>query len=196
LWRLFMQPSALSSDYFAGIRARYIRPVHLYLISSVAFFVLRGVLTQHLATPINLGNDVRIELDKEAAGPKSEWETRIANRAKQWTQLPDDVRSQLLVRGAFDYAPKVMFMLLPLFALLTFLLYRNRRQPYVAHLVFALHYYAVVFFIALAANCVRRAPFVVPLAAQAGCQLQPRSRSWYSPMMVFISVISPAFIRP
>src|SRR5205823_727413 len=42
------------------------------------------------------------------------------------------------------FVPKVMLGLLPLFALLTWLLYRNRRQSYTAHLMFALHYHALV----------------------------------------------------
>jgi len=163
LWRLFARPGALTADYFAGIRARYIRPVRLYLIASVAFFVVGGVLTQHLATPIHIDNAVKIEIARESKDLRSEWEEQLVKRVRQWTQLPEAVRTEVLVKSAFDYAPKVMFMLLPLFALLTFLLYWNRRRPYVAHLVFALHWHALVFFTALLALCVRWQPLVLLL---------------------------------
>jgi hypothetical protein len=165
LWRLFVTPGALTLDYFRGMRSSYLRPVRLYLIASVAFFIVAGILTQHLAAPADVGDAIHVQFDESPAD--SGFQKKIIDKAKLWTTLPAGVRSQLIVRGAFDYAPKVMFLLLPLFALLTLLLYRKRRQPYAAHFVFALHYHALLFFAALVAVLARSRFVTIPLAIYA-----------------------------
>lgn len=48
-------------------------------------------------------------------------------------------------RGLVENAPKVMFVMLPLFALLLKGLYFRRRRLYIEHLVFALHTHAFLF---------------------------------------------------
>lgn len=44
-----------------------------------------------------------------------------------------------------NYLPKIFFLLLPLFALVLHLLYIRRKQPYVKHFVFSLHFHAFLF---------------------------------------------------
>jgi hypothetical protein len=51
------------------------------------------------------------------------------------------------VRGMIDRAPFVMFLLLPIFALLLKLLYVRRAKLYVQHLIFALHFHALAFLV-------------------------------------------------
>jgi hypothetical protein len=64
--------------------------------------------------------------------------------------------------------PKIMFVLVPLFAALVGLAYRSRRRRYPAHLAFALHVHAFLY-LALSVMLLRR---VVPGAAlQAGITL-------------------------
>ncbi|MGH8427563.1 MAG: DUF3667 domain-containing protein [Gammaproteobacteria bacterium] len=65
-------------------------------------------------------------------------------------------------REFWSNAPKVLFFLIPVFALLLQLLYLLRRRYYSEHLVFALHYHSVVFLnvlvIVLVSVGVRSAP--------------------------------------
>lgn len=57
----------------------------------------------------------------------------------------------------FDvYLPRVFFVLLPLFALITKLLFRKLRMNYVGHLVFALHFHAFVFIVLMAYKVLSR----------------------------------------
>jgi hypothetical protein len=57
----------------------------------------------------------------------------------------------------FDvYLPRVFFILLPLFSLITKLLFRKLKLNYVGHLVFALHFHAFVFIILMAYQLLSR----------------------------------------
>jgi hypothetical protein len=52
---------------------------------------------------------------------------------------------QEFVRGLIDRGPYVMFLMLPLFALLLKLLYARRGKLYMQHLIFAMHVHALAF---------------------------------------------------
>ena len=49
-----------------------------------------------------------------------------------------------------NYLPKIFFGLLPLFALILYALYWRRKEKYVKHFVFSLHFHAFLFLITLA----------------------------------------------
>ncbi|MCA1751359.1 MAG: DUF3667 domain-containing protein [Cryomorphaceae bacterium] len=57
----------------------------------------------------------------------------------------------------FDvYLPRVFFVLLPIFALITNLLFRKLKMSYVGHLVFALHFHSFVFIVLMAYQLLSR----------------------------------------
>jgi Protein of unknown function (DUF3667) len=62
-------------------------------------------------------------------------------------------RSQITVNEEFQHnVPKLMFILLPVFALLLFLFFRRREHNYAAHIIFAIHYHSFAFLVLLATN--------------------------------------------
>jgi len=63
--------------------------------------------------------------------------------------LQEDVRTQFMSRFT-NYLPKMMFVMLPVFALLLKLLYLRRQRYYVGHLIFAFNYHSFAFLILLA----------------------------------------------
>jgi hypothetical protein len=69
----------------------------------------------------------------------------VQRKVIQVGHLParDGVRE--LLRDLLEYAPHMVFLLLPIFALLLKLLYVRRRRYYAEHFVFALHVHAFVF---------------------------------------------------
>ena len=80
------------------------------------------------------------------AGPS--WlRTRLAAQQRRFARMPPRDVGRALIGGFMDAAPKVVFLLLPLFALLLKLLYVRRRRLYVEHFVFALHLHAVAFLV-------------------------------------------------
>ena len=46
LWRAVVQAGNLTSEFLAGRRARYLPPVRLYLVVSVAFFLVASAVNQ------------------------------------------------------------------------------------------------------------------------------------------------------
>ena len=69
----------------------------------------------------------------------------LKKRVKRFTSLPKAERGPVLLQGMLNQAPKAMFFLVPVFAMLLKLLFVFRRVPYGAHLLFAFHYHSLVF---------------------------------------------------
>ncbi len=102
---LFRHPGMLTAEFLAGRRASYSPPLRLYLVFSIAFFLLVAWLA---ASGI---------LREPGADP-------VFDAAVQARFLSDDL-------------PTLMFVLLPVFALLMKIVYWSRR--YFDHLIFSLH---------------------------------------------------------
>ncbi|WP_439100782.1 DUF3667 domain-containing protein [Congregibacter sp.] len=85
-----------------------------------------------------------------------EIETRIEANAAQVSDDPADYISQLL-----EYLPQVMFIMLPLFALLLKVAYLFSPFHYLQHLVFALHYHTFVYLLYLLSTLIGQAGFHV-----------------------------------
>jgi hypothetical protein len=147
---LFIEPGRLTLDFLAGRRARWLPPVRLYLICSVAFF-LSGPLVRGIAhrTPRNVAqfsirNDNRMgpltpeERDELAAGLPG----RIFGVERLERAAADNEQLSRVIDAIF---PKAMFVLLPMFALLTSLVWRRARRRYPAHLYLSLHLHAAWF---------------------------------------------------
>ena len=102
---LFRHPGLLTSEFLAGRRRAYTPPLRLYLVISIAFFVLVAWVAQS-GLLLEPGQDPRFDA------------------AVQARFLSDDL-------------PRLMFVLLPVFALLLKVVYW--RRLYFDHLIFAMH---------------------------------------------------------
>jgi hypothetical protein len=69
----------------------------------------------------------------------------MQRKTEQIAHLPPREAVRALIRDLLEYAPHMVFVLLPVFALLLKLLYIRRRHFYAEHFVFALHVHAFVF---------------------------------------------------
>ena len=169
LWRtlalLLFRPGALTREYFAGRRKRYVLPLRLYLTTSlVALLVLR--LTHPTALEFSADAPAALAGAPQAAGVIVDIENgpRLAmdNGRFVCERLPAALCRHLQRRLELD--PKqmtrelelaserfvghwgtAMFLLVPLFALWCKLAWLNRRLRYTEHLVYALHLHAFWF---------------------------------------------------
>ncbi len=97
------------------------------------------------ATPADSGVHGGISIDT-TTGPA--WlRERLAAQQRRLAGMPPAQVSRMLFTGFMDAAPKVVFLLVPVFALLLKGLYIRRRRLYVEHFVFALHLHAVAFLV-------------------------------------------------
>ena len=168
---LLARPGALTLEFLAGRRVRYLPPFRLYLICSVAFFLLGAIPKPGHRAPGDLRTLTSAEraaeeaaerradsvatarVDRAAAGvtgaparPASAFEQRIARGNQRVKGRQQSVRAMIAKQ-----VPNAMFVLMPVYAALLALLYRSRRRRYPVHLVFALHAHAF-FFAALSLN--------------------------------------------
>jgi hypothetical protein len=126
--RLLFSPGFLTRDHVEGRRVRWLSPLKLYLLASVATFGLQAFAGR---------GDVRISTTGDADAVNE------AVRNMGYANLGE---LQHAIEGArLEWMPRVMFVLVPLFAGLVALVERRAGRRYPAHLVFALHVHAAAF---------------------------------------------------
>lgn len=152
--RLMLSPGFLTREYIQGRRARWISPIRLYLLFSVMFFALSAF------TGFRVGlNSVNRE---------SGWNFSFGNAPQTSVNMDDDEAKTLGFENAramqaainqnlLAWVPRVMFVLLPLFAGLVAVAYRRIDRNYLHHLIFAVHVHAAWFAAAALAKAVELA---------------------------------------
>ena len=174
-WRtlacLLLRPGFLSAEFIAGRRARYLPPLRLYLVISFVVFLLMSMGTADMAgsqgNVVTVGSDDAVPtVDTEqlatAAADPNDWNVDIGvtdEHSPQWMQDTEQRIEQnalklrndpnQFVEVLVDYLPQMMFLLLPLFALLIQLMYLGSAFHYLQHLVFSLHYHSFVYLLYL-----------------------------------------------
>lgn len=169
---LLLHPGLLTREYVAGRIARYIPPLKLYLAASVLFFVVAsfvagfdtlwewlGPRIEEAGVPPAAGVGapgaepkyvlVRSGLDTMAL-PR--WVRPAAryylSREDRLNQMPPREGVRVLYEAVERNVPRIVFLVVPLFALFLKALYR--RRTYVEHFVFVLHLHAFAFLLATA----------------------------------------------
>jgi Protein of unknown function (DUF3667) len=166
LYTLLLRPGRLTQEYFAERRARYLPPVRVYLVLSLLFFALVPF------DPHSASHSVAIPA-KQGAGPVDGKAVRAPTNPAifnvefsdcdniessfKWLETPlrqacerNVASGGAPIQAAFTAnVPKMMFVFLPMIALVMLLLYWQPRRLYVEHLVFFLHTHAAMFLILL-----------------------------------------------
>ena len=173
LGRLLLSPGALTRDFIEGRRARYLSPLRLYLLLSVIFFLVaasapRWAAGRGTVVRVSMDGDSAAVLgaDDEPARRRARADSidaRIAANMPDTTTLRGRIKLRFLRRnsefkrmdeagqrdafigGLVRRMPNVMFVLLPVFALLVQAVTWRRRRFYAEHFVFALHTHAFAF---------------------------------------------------
>jgi hypothetical protein len=128
---LLLRPGFLSREWFEGRRARYISPIRLYLIFSVAFFAVTAIGS---SIDVNITARDREEIGRELTTDPGE----VADKVGHWI-------------------PRAMFVLVPVFGLLVSAVTRSAGRNYPQDLYFALHTHAAIFVILALAQLVQKA---------------------------------------
>jgi hypothetical protein len=122
---LLTRPGVLSREHFAGRRARYVSPIRLYLIFSLLYFAVAAF------SPVSA---VRVTYNPDPGEDPQHAETRRLELQAAANEV------------LTHWAPRAMFVLVPLFAGLIGLAARRSGRNYPQHLYFALHLHAAWFF--------------------------------------------------
>ncbi|HEY0972632.1 MAG TPA: DUF3667 domain-containing protein, partial [Gemmatimonadales bacterium] len=200
LRRLLLSPGFLTAEYLAGRRARYLRPLRLYLTASVVLFVVlsltdgdgKGMMRVGAAnTGGAAASPVLVMRDSDAPPRAGTVEAPVGPAIERFmeeqlgTRTPEEL-SRIAREGMTENLPKAFFLLLPVFALLLRLLHARRSYTYAEHLIFALHVHAFAFIVFAVGAVVTRGPLavldplflLVPVAYLLVAMRRVYGRSW------------------
>ncbi|MEP5569646.1 MAG: DUF3667 domain-containing protein [Halioglobus sp.] len=179
LFFLLFRPGFLSAEFIAGRRARYLPPLRLYLVISFVVFLVMSFAASYAidsdgGVVVQGADDVVVAADDAASdtpGDESEdtddglaeidladenspqWLKDLDERAEtNVVKIKDDPRE--FIEAMVSYLPQMMFLLLPVFALLVQFAYLFSSFHYLQHLVFSLHYHSFVYLLFLLAQAI------------------------------------------
>ena len=196
---LLRHPGLLTREFLEGRRARYISPLRLYLMASLAYFVVaaaapeiklesgKGAFLGVRVSP-TIGDTAKSRVDSvgQAAGAAMEAGRPLTDGQRAVVMKQIDaapaVLQPFLRRSVNDPAgykrdilqnlPRMLFALLPVFAAIVAMFYRGRKYP--EHLYFAIHLHAFIF-LALAvsklAQFTRSAAIAIPIGIVVTCAI-------------------------
>jgi hypothetical protein len=127
---LFFFPGFLTGEYLEGRRARWVSPVRLYLVISVAYFGLVSVTGWSGSFDVQIAGETVAETQAELEARGFESEEELERTAQN---------------AVGTWIPRAMFLLVPLFAGLVAVARRPSKRTYPQHLVFTLHVHAAWF---------------------------------------------------
>jgi hypothetical protein len=140
--RALLVPGLLTREYLAGRRQSHLSPFKIYLVCAAIFFLLAPVAGFTLASMLD-------------SDPSSVLSGLVSARASEVGLDPSafNARFDVRVQTVFTIILGVVALVV---ALALQLLFRREARPYGAHLIFALHYVAVMYLITVAAGGSRR----------------------------------------
>ena len=166
---LVRRPGLLTLEFLEGRRARYISPLRLYLTASLIYFLLAAsaprlrresgkslfpglrvettVSDSQVSRPERVANAASESLDNQELTP-AEKQAVLTDIAKAPAVMQPFLRRAVedpsgFKRGIFENMPRLLFVLLPIFAAIVAIFYRRRKYP--EHLYFGIHLYAFIF---------------------------------------------------
>ncbi len=160
-------PGTLTLEYLSGKRKRYLSPFKLYFFISFIYF-LTSSLTDSGRSFVNIhegnknaaqrnqpkdtvqivpgadknaGFEVSLRDSSDSSGTIGNIVSKGLNRMRS--------NPSLMIDKFKEYRPKIIFLLLPFFALLLKLFYIRSQHLYIKHLVFTFYFHSFVFFVML-----------------------------------------------
>ncbi|MGH8201850.1 MAG: DUF3667 domain-containing protein [Steroidobacteraceae bacterium] len=143
LGALLFRPGFLTREFLEGRRARYLPPVRLYLVLSVAFFVIAGIVTSHSRVQAPTPAEAR-EACSEIPQPLP-WIGAYGARFQTGCMAAIEDGGRSIDESVLHNVPRAMFLFLPLLGLVMKALYRRPGRYYVEHLLFFVHNHALIF---------------------------------------------------
>jgi Protein of unknown function (DUF3667) len=168
---LVRQPGLLTREFLEGRRARYISPLRLYLLASLAYFLVAAAApdiklasgktlrtglyvgstvrdTTPVSRPERVGGEAARALESQSPLTAAERDSALKDIAKAPEYLQPLLRRAVedpngIKRGMFAAMPRMLFALLPVFAAIVALFYHKRKYP--EHLYFAIHLHSFIF---------------------------------------------------
>ena len=170
---LVTSPGKLTKEFNEGKRANYVKPLQMYFFVSFVFFLMAGLLDQEASTDADLPSSIRFTMDGEqkdlleitrtdSLGEEAA-EEMLVNQIFDNDSLNDFSRkaaSQLvkmttpegrndLMDTLYSNVSIAMFVLMPWFGAILWLMVRKQNPFYIDSLIFSIHFHTVAFLLLL-----------------------------------------------
>lgn len=150
LSKLFFAPGALTVEYLAGRRVRYLRPFQLYLMASVIVFATVQLFGLNLGLRfygnqgVHILRSTRLSVDDHAYALRLAPVQIILDHfdtpaVRRFAAMSLEERFAFLRARRATYVSYFVLFLVPALAVTLGFFYRDRRRRFAEHLVFGLH---------------------------------------------------------
>ncbi|MEM8488840.1 MAG: DUF3667 domain-containing protein [Bacteroidota bacterium] len=139
-WFLLIRPGYLPRVYLDGRRQPYMRPIQLFLIANLVYFLVQ---------PLTIFNTFNNTLTSHMTRQVYSEGARLAdlvNEEVDAREIPFEQFEALFNQKSTTYAKSFVLMIVPLFALFLYAAFGRTRRYYVEHLVFSTHFFAFLLF--------------------------------------------------
>lgn len=143
-WLLISKPGFLAAEYNRGHRKPYMKPIQVFIVATVLFYF---VFPPSYLFFISIENMEDGYYNAKISGTNIfhyDLEGKIKQIAAQKTMTKEQVGEEV-VKEAFHKSKEYLFIILPFFACIVYLLFRKTNPYYIPHLILAL--YLLSFFI-------------------------------------------------
>jgi len=135
IWLVTSRPGYLSSEYFQGRRVRYMKPLQLFIFLNVVYYFsltlfTATTFTTQLATQLHMNNYYPA------------YASRQVNHKLQKEQISYEILEKKYNERTSVLSKTLIFLLIPIFALLFYGLFFKKRKYFVEHVVVATHFWA------------------------------------------------------
>ncbi len=147
---LLFKPGEMAADYAEGKRARYMPPFRLYIFVSIIFFLLLNITTTRQLG--KEGNLMTIS-DKDTATVNNSLIDITSN--KNMTDEDSNILKTInqnkdyYISRFFSILSWSLFILMPFYAFLLWVLFRKKQKYFLAHFIFAINQHTFLFLIFL-----------------------------------------------
>lgn len=152
LWFLLSKPGFLTKEFFEGKRSRYLPPIRLYIVLSVAFFLIlallpsEATLSPNQAAEPGVESAINIDLDCKKIHYEGPFSDLLRKQLEHVCErLKETGGVEALGQAFLANVPKAMWALLPLFAMFMLLFWWRPRRLYAEHVLFLIHNHSAVF---------------------------------------------------
>lgn len=151
-YNVLFRPGVMTRDYNEGRRARHVPPLRFYLVVSLLFFVWVGLNTPDLSdeSPIEVSAPARtVGTDPKGIPPGTALHIDVDDDPTD-SELESKLREKLahprrLLEDFIERVPTTLLLCLPLYALVTRVLFRRGGWVYLQHLILSVHVHTFIF---------------------------------------------------
>ncbi|MCC6725853.1 MAG: DUF3667 domain-containing protein [Saprospiraceae bacterium] len=141
---LFFRPGFLCAEFMAGRRVRYMKPVPLFLVASVLFYLFFPTTSSFFSNPADMCRGYEFN-NRVSNTLHLNMPNLLAIKAKEKNMVAEELIGDEFRHHAASKAKTWLFFLVPIWGLVLWALFGRKYKWLVPHLVFALH--GVAFFI-------------------------------------------------